>query len=1618
IDLAEGSALSFSTSSEVEGLTLNQDGSYSFDASSYQSLSAGETETIEVPVAVADDHGATAGTTLTITVTGTNDNPVAEAQEVSAEEGGLVSGQSQASDVDLTEGSALFFSTSSEVEGLTLNEDGSYSFDASSYQTLGVGETEIIEVPVVVADDQGAIAETTLTITVTGTNNDPVAEAQEVSADEGGLVNGQLQASDVDLAEGASLSFATSEEVDGLTLNEDGSYSFDASSYQSLGAGETETIEVPVTVTDDQGAIAETTLTITVTGTNDDPVAEAQEVSAEEGGLVSGQLQASDVDLAEGAALSFTTSSGVDGLTLNEDGSYSFDASSYQSLGAGETEIIDVPVTVTDDQGATAETTLTITVTGTNDDPVAEAQEVSAEEGGLVSGQSQASDVDLTEGSALFFSTSSEVEGLTLNEDGSYSFDASSYQTLGVGETEIIEVPVVVADDQGTTAETTLTITVTGTNDAPVAEAQEISADEGGLVNGQLQASDVDLVEGGSLSFATSEEVDGLSLNEDGSYSFDASSYQSLGAGETETLEVPVTVTDDQGATAETTLTITVTGTNDDPVAEAQEVSADEGGFVSGQLQASDVDLAEGASLSFATSSEVEGLTLNEDGSYSFDASSYQSLSAGETETIEVPVALADDHGATAETTLTITVTGTNDNPVAEAQEISADEGGLVNGQLQASDVDLVEGGPLSFSTSEEVDGLSLNEDGSYSFDASSYQSLGAGETETLKVPVTVTDDQGATAETMLTITVTGTNDAPIANAEQVAVDEGALIQGNLEAGDIDLAEGASLSFTTSSEVDGLTLNEDGSYNFDASSYQSLGAGETETIEVPVTVTDDQGATAETTLTITVTGTNDAPVAEAQQTAVEEGALAKGQLKAGDIDLAEGSVLSFSTSSEVEGLTLYEDGSYSFDASFYQSLGEGQTETIEVPVTVVDDQGGSSDTYLTITVTGTNDLPTVVTEEVVVDEGKIIKGQLEADDIDLPIGASLTFSTDANVDGLTLHADGSYSFDASGYEGLDSGETAVIEVPVIVEDDHGGKAETILTINVEGIDSNSDSSGEHTGSDPDENEENRGRGEEEREEHRGRGGRDDREEHRERGDRDAREEHRGRGDRDDREAHRGRGDREDRDEHRGRGDREDREAHRGRGDRDDREEHRGRGGRDDREEHRGRGDREDREEHRGRGDRDDREAHRGRGDRDDREEHRGRGGRDDREEHRGRGDRDDREEHRGRGDREDRDEHRGRGDRDDREEHRGRGDGEDRDEHRGRGDREDREEHRGRGDRDDREEHRGRGDREDRDEHRGRGDRDDRDEHRGRGDDDGREHHRGWGHRDNWDEHPRNGELGERHEHRGHRFREGNEESQASPTDIQVQGGVVEEGSASGTVVATLSAIDEDSGDQFSYDLIRDDSGHFDIVGDQLVVTHGADIDYEDRSAHQISIRVTDSTGNTFTETIAINVADVQEAMSVAEEDYSNADVDDDSGLLEDSDDLDRRDELDEDSGLSTDSDYEFSEESSELAEGRDFDDSQDLDHEVREDEADNPFDGANYFDEGRAEGWTDVVQLNPDADPNADPSNPWEISVDGEQVQYDIADNALSVNPETSSQITFSDGSELTIEGVERIEW
>ncbi|WP_174410660.1 VCBS domain-containing protein, partial [Desulfovibrio psychrotolerans] len=109
---------------------------------------------------------------------------------------------------------------------------------------------------------------------------------------------------------------------------------------------------------------------------------------------------------------------------------------------------------------------------------------------------------------------------------------------------------------------------------------------------------------------------------------------------------------------------------------------------------------------------------------------------------------------------------------------------GYVTGKLEATDVD---GDELAYSlVSAAPAGFTLNPDGTYTFDATdpAYDSLKAGQVKTMVVTYKVEDGNGGEATAKLTIKVTGTNDAPVANAHaDVAVAEGdALLRGKLTA--------------------------------------------------------------------------------------------------------------------------------------------------------------------------------------------------------------------------------------------------------------------------------------------------------------------------------------------------------------------------------------------------------------------------------------------------------------------------------------------------------------------------------------------------------------------------------------------------------------------------------------------------------------------------------------------------------------------------------------------------------------------------------------------------------------------------------------------------------------------
>ena len=83
--------------------------------------------------------------------------------------------------------------------------------------------------------------------------------------------------------------------------------------------------------------------------------------------------------------------------------------------------------------------------------------------------------------------------------------------------------------------------------------------------------------------------------------------------------------------------------------------------------------------------------------------------------------------------------------------------------------------------------------------------------------------------------------------------------------------------------------------------------------------------------------------------------------------------------------------------------------------------------------------------------------------------------------------------------------------------------------------------------------------------------------------------------------------------------------------------------------------------------------------------------------------------------------------------------------------------------------------------------------------------------------------------------------SNEPPTDFSLSSNSVDENAANGTVIGTLgSVVDADAGDTHSFSLLNDAGGRFEIVGSELRVLDGSELDFESASSHLVNVRVTD----------------------------------------------------------------------------------------------------------------------------------------------------------------------------------
>lgn len=546
-----------------------------------------------------------------------------------------------------------------------------------------------------------------------------------------------------------------------------------------------------------------------------------------------------------------------------------------------------------------------------NTPPTASADPVTTIVDEAVSGRITASDPD---GDSLTYTVSGGPGNgtVTVHPDGSYDYTPNP----GYSGPDSFEVTV----DDGNGGTTTVTVPVTVTSPANITGDDTGAAVEaGGTANGTpgtatasgtLTVTDADP---GESVFQTPPSLGGTY----GTFTFDPATgawtytldddraaTQALTDGETVTDELMVTSLD---GTATETIAVTVTGANDvavvtDDTGEVTEESDGGTGMLgtSGRVTVDDPDAGESAfdpgSLTFTGGGTPLGtLTVDADGNWSYEVDNslteVQSLAEGETIVQSWTVESVD---GTATSTIEVTINGTNDDPVISGANTGGVTGGAtvpITGQLSETDVDTtndhtwsVEGGTGDYGT------LSVDGTGQWSYTLDNgnpdVQALGAGDTITDEITVRVTDNNGGYDEQVVTITITGSNDAPVISggsditATVTEITDGAAGEntdthtqtGTIQASDADTGDTLSVAVTpqgagylgsfTHGGIDPATGEIDWTFSVDDADLDALGDGEVLTQDYLVTVEDSAGATDTVTVTVTINGTNDQPEPE------------------------------------------------------------------------------------------------------------------------------------------------------------------------------------------------------------------------------------------------------------------------------------------------------------------------------------------------------------------------------------------------------------------------------------------------------------------------------------------------------------------------------------------------------------------------------------------------------------------------------------------------------------------------------------------------------------------------------------------------------------------------------------
>lgn len=696
--------------------------------------------------------------------------------------------------------------------------------------------------------------------------------------------------------------------------------------------------DLPVAA-DDTGAVSQdTAVSLTVTANDTDPdLSDRLEVAAVEGVFIA---PGSPVRLASGAMVSLNDNGG---LNYNPNGA-------FVSLAAGQTGSDSFSYRISDGHGGFADASVAVTIIGLNDAPYAAADARDIFEDGITSisiASLLANDRDPDQGDAFHFIDVSDQGSLVsarIDGDAIILDPADRYQYLAEGETATQVVRYTIADASGAAATGEIAVTIHGVNDAPVAvtnAVQTVEEHEGKIIRVLDNDHDVDLsdtltitaVDGRdfadfddrTVTLASGAQV---TLQTDGTLAYDPTgAFTYLGFQERATETFTYTISDGYGATAQATVSIGISGVNDTPVAgnDAVGIITQSGVFTLNALANDhDPDLHDyleivqvnGQNVTFGNPLNLKNgetptgdwVLVSAGGQLTYHAGTrFDSLGNGETASVTLTYSIRDTLDARADGSITFTVIGTNDAPVAiDDAGYGVDNntvlvfpmtGGVLSNDHDPDRADTihvaaVEGIPASVGHEITLASgalLTMNADGSFRYDPNgAFNWLKPEQTAKDTFKYTASDGHGGTATASVTVEVQGhPNEPPVALDDTATTDSDAAIRLHVLANDSD-PENAQLQIIDIDDVDiddahkaFVRINPDGTLTYDpARSFDDLAAGETATDTFTYTIDDDLGGCTTAQVTVTIVGTGRATSA-VKQTIVESFEQPFGSLIAG-----------------------------------------------------------------------------------------------------------------------------------------------------------------------------------------------------------------------------------------------------------------------------------------------------------------------------------------------------------------------------------------------------------------------------------------------------------------------------------------------------------------------------------------------------------------------------------------------------------------------------------------------------------------------------------------------------------------------------------------------------------------